>query len=210
MNRTTTGGASDEEAFLLFFHHLQADTATTLIDTYKEYLAGKLTITQLQQAFVTTLTGAHTQAAHLGRRLAGVTDPLHPADEAFAATVMFEQTQYLARLIGDILGGRYPAGEGGSANSDLIRRIRMYADRLLGTLNATWRIAQPVSTMLDWVLGAPETIHCQTCPDRAAQGPYDAHVVTFDPGDGSSECGVMCLCRWQIVGGEIGPVAPRL
>lgn len=208
MNRNDAQG-NDGEAFLLFFSHLQSDTATTLIDTYKEYLAGNISITQLQQAFVTTLKGAHVQAAHLGRRMAGVTDPLHPADEAFAQTVMFEQARYLSGLISDIRGGRYPS-VGEAVNSDLARRIRMYADRLLGTFNATWRLALPVGTMLDWVLGVPETNHCQTCPQRAAGGPYDAHLVTFDPGDGTSECGVLCLCRWQIVGGASGPTAARI
>jgi len=203
MNRRTSSDTTDSEAFLLFFQHLQADTANTLIDTYKEYIAQRISLTQLQQAFVTTLTGAHVQAAHLGRRMAGVTDPIHPADEAFAQTVLFEQSRYLSGLIGDIVSGA-------NSEAEVIRRLRMYATRLLGTLNGAWRLAQPVGTLLDWVLGVPETNHCQTCPQRAAGGPYDAHLVTFDPGDGTSECGVLCLCRWQIVGGASGPTAARI
>jgi len=189
MNRHP-GGASDEETFLLFFQHLQADTANTLIDTYKEYLAQHISLAHLQQAFVTTLRGAHTQAAHIGRRMAGVTDPLHPADEAFAQTVMFEQARYLSGLIGDIRGGL-------DSQSEVIRRLRMYATRLLGTMNRTWAMAQPVGTMLKWVLHPAE--HCQDCESRAAGGPYDAYTIPWVPGDGSSECTVNCKCTLEVV-----------
>lgn len=191
--------SSDEEAVLLFFAQLQRDTATTLIDTCRRYLAGQISIAQLTAAFTRTLTGAHTQAAHLGRRLAGVTDPVDPTDAAFAAAVMMEQSGYLRNLIGDILGGRYPAGADGSVNGDLKRRIQMYAERLRGSANRTWLMGLPERTMVNWTLHPAE--HCADCIDRADGSPYDAATIPWTPGDGSSECTVNCKCTLEVVGG---------
>lgn len=201
MNRNT-GGASDEEAWILFFQHLQSDTATTLIDTYKEYLAGRITLTQMQQAFVTTLTGAHTQASHLGRRRAGVTDPLHPADEAFAATVMFEQARYLSGLISDIASG---------ANSEVqvVNRLGMYADRLRGTANQTLGLAMPQDTEVFWNLGALD--HCtQTpgfpyvCTQLAAGSPYTVATMPTWPGLFQTPCMGFCGCGVRFASGLTG------
>jgi len=192
----------DEEAFLLFFAHLQSDTATTLIDTYKEYLAHRLTITQLQQAFITTLRGAHVQAAHLGRRMAGVTDPIHPADEAFAQVVMFDQGQYLARLIGAV-------SSGSDSEAQTINRLRMYADRLRGTANQSLGLAMPQDMEVIWDLGALD--HCTrtpgfpyVCTEIAAGGPYTVATLPTWPGMFETPCCGSCGCSVRFANGLTG------
>lgn len=201
MNRRTSA-FDEEEAFLLFFRHLQADTATTLIDTYKEYLSGRITLTQMQEAFVTTLTGGHTQAAHLGRRRAGVTDPLHPADEAFAQTVMFEQARYLSGLVSDILSGV-------NSEAQIVNRLGMYADRLRGTANQALGAALPQDAEVFWDLGALD--HCtQTpgfpyvCTQLAAGGPYTVATIPTWPGLFETPCCGSCGCQVRFASGLSG------
>lgn len=192
----------DAELFALFAA-LCRDTNTRLREVVLSYLSStSVTFWSLSDGLVAALSDAHSRAAYLGRLLAGKDSAFGDSDRLFAASVMAEQAGYLHGLLMDLQTGKYGvSGHTAAISAALANRLWLYCVRLRGTCNEAWALNLPPETMLDWVLGQPETNHCQTCPQRAIAGPYAAGSVTFNPGDGSSECGVLCLCEWQIVGG---------
>lgn len=201
----------DRELLLALFLLLVSDCNHELTAYCSQYLAGTISLVRLQEMLTTHLTSAHAHAAYLGRRLAGNRQPFSQHDQQFGAWVMYGQVRFLQGLIGDLRAGRYGERTASetpdtteatvAVSAALSARLSLYAIRLRGTANEAWTLSLPPDTLLDWVLGEPETHHCQTCPERAASGPYLASRISFWPGDGTSECGVRCLCEWQIAGG---------
>ena len=186
----------EQEALALLLFLLIADTKAHLIALCGAYLANQVSIHSLARNVTASLLASHTTATYYGRRKAGAAGPPGPADAAFAAQTMQGQSQYITGLLNDLGRGRYPDKEDGTPNGSLVNRLGLHADRLLGTANEAWVLSLNPDDRLRWVLGFPETEHCQTCPERAANSPYRAGDVTFNPGDGTSECGTACLCHW--------------
>src|SRR5690349_16019632 len=85
----------DNRALLLaLFLLLARDTEKHLITSVTLYLRGQTSIQSLQRTLTDALLGAHLHATYLGRRLAGVSEPLSEADQTFARAVMQGQAAY--------------------------------------------------------------------------------------------------------------------
>lgn len=156
-------------------------------------------VERLTETMTRTLLWGHTQAAVLGRKLAGNNGPEGAADRAFARAVMLTQQEFLARLVREIAAGKYgPLTDG--IPRDLARRLEWWVRRLRGTAEEAWVRAAPPGTLFRWHLGHSE--HCDDCVERATHGPYTIETLPGYPGDGSTECGLGCHCWLEMVDPE--------
>lgn len=166
------------------------------------FVLGSISLSALTEMVVSALAEAHTGATVLGRRLAGVggADPTE-SDDAFAASVMDEQEEFLAGLFTDLREKRY-AGADGSVDATkglLAQRILLYALAVRATALESWVLAQPAGTVIEWVTTAGE--NCECCLSEEADSPHDAAAMTTFPGQCS--CGPMCKCFLRIEGGAL-------
>ena len=146
------------------------------------------------QMMRTELLGGHTQAAFLGRTLAGSALPLSDADRMFAQSVMDEQEVFLAGFIADLEAGRY-TDDLGADTAAVAHRAAMYADALLGTANQAWAEMHEAETQIQWLLGSGD--NCADCPDIAAGSPYTRDTLPTYPGAGDTACRGNCMCTLE-------------
>lgn len=188
----------ERDALLLLFAFLLSDAYHRLTSTIQSYIAGTLGSSWvLSDTLTEILTDAHSHAAYLGRRLAGVRNPFGSGDVRFGRSVMLGQTRYLAGLVNDLANEKYEADSGALAN-----RITLYVKRLRGTSEEAWAVALPGATLIYWVLGENEN-HCPECRDLAAGSPYRADSITTTPGSGQTSCLSACRCHLRTTNGEV-------
>lgn len=142
-----------------------------------------------QRMFDLLLAG-HTQAAGLGRMMAGAPGP-SMFDEVLARVAADQQASYLQGYLEDLMGGRY---DGEEFDLDAMKtRNRLYAAQTRGTGNEGWATAHTEDEEIWWVMTAVED-HCPDCPEWAALSPFTRETLPLYPGDGSTACLGNCLC----------------
>lgn len=158
-----------------------------------------------QSHVLASLLPAHTQAAVLGRQRAGSTGPQDPFDTQFAQGVVDTQVPFLDKFAQAIKDGdsRYVDADGNILIDAVNARLQKYMERVVGTANEAFVLASPAGSTFDWrlMMGAN---HCTDCPLLAAGSPYTMQTLPSVPGDGSTECNVLCLCEIIRHDGVIG------
>lgn len=183
--------------------HLAA-TRETLSSLASHWAAGEITPQQFGDTVDQALLAAHAGAVRIGRWHAGDRAPAEEDDLRFAETVRDEEAEFLAAFVRDLDGDRY-RGEDGSRNGVAVaRRASLYANRLIGTANEAWALTLPEETELTWILGEPETSHCEECPALAAASPYTPATLPTYPGQGRTPCITQCLCSLETSAGQAG------
>ncbi len=187
----------ERDALALLFLLLLSDTNDRLTTAVQSYISGSVSSFAMSDSMTSTLVDAHSHAAYLGRRLAGVRLPFGAADVQFGQSVALDQSKYLAGLVNDLRQGRYKPGPDEPTEEmpgDLTNRLRLYTKRLRGTSEEAWLNTLAPGTLIYWRLGNPKTEHCEICPELAAGGPYKADRMPTTPGLGDTPCFSACLC----------------
>ncbi len=138
----------------------------------------------------------HTRAAVIGRQRAGDFAPEESDDAGFAELIVEGEQPFLDAFAGDLRSGRYVDEDGTLDLAAISRRAQLYPARMTGTANETFVLASG-DDEIDWVLGEPETGHCEDCPDIAAGNPYTAETLPSYPGDNSTSCLFQCRCSLE-------------
>lgn len=147
-------------------------------------------LAEFEEAIIEHLQEAHTRGVVIGRHWAGDMAARELDDELFAGRVVEGQLKFLSGFIQDIEDGRYSL-EGGYT-SGLDNRLKMYGDRVGGTMSEVFVLASPEDDSFTWHMLADE--HCDDCPRWAAGGPYTAKTLPAHPRDGTSACKMGCRC----------------
>ena len=137
------------------------------------------------------LQEAHTRGVILGRNWAGDMAPRELDDELFAGRTVENELAFFDAFLRDIRDGRY-SDEVGGYTSGLDNRLRMYGNKVGGTISEKFVLASPDTDTFQWVMLADE--HCEDCPRWAAGGPYTKDLLPAYPRDGQSACKVNCKC----------------
>ena len=184
----------ERDALLLLFAFLLSDAYHRLTSTIQSYIAGTLGSSWvLSDTLTEILTDAHSHAAYLGRRLAGVRNPFGSGDVRFGRSVMLGQTRYLAGLVNDLANGEYVQNEDGTFSGNLQQRIDLFTLRARGTANEAVLLAGDPERLIWWRMNALLK-HCRTCPVFAASSPRKAKDWDVQPGSADCECLSNCGC----------------
>lgn len=204
----------DRKHLLALFLLLLTTTRNEFTAHISAYLAGTITLAGLSDALVGVLQNSHTDAVALGRQLAGVGgSDVTEADTAFADVIVAGQETFLAGLLRDLESGRYTTQAVSDAITDmgpaeglisgaLAARIDLWARRLRGSSNASWIMAQPEGTLVDWITTANES--CDGCLGMEGDNPHVSDQMEAFPSDGLQPCGVNCKCFLSLASGEEG------
>lgn len=174
--------------------------------------SGALTSTEWANEFEAALTDAHSTASSIGQRLAGQTAT---ATEAAALEAWTEQDSFFTSFLEDLNSGKYgtPGATGDEALdvAAIQARSMMYAKRLKGTVNSSFKNAVPADVNLGWKLG--EGDHCQdedgfefNCPDLADEPARPASEWPTSPGMCETPCLFNCTCGWESEDGQYSTV----
>ena len=167
-----------------------------LLGQFNHYTEDLTDIDQWQLHVLGSLVPAHQQAAVLGRQRAGATQPQGYDDLAFAQGVVNTQVPFLEKFAAALKSGdpRYVDEEGNLLVDAINARLAKYAERVVGTANEAFVLASPPNSKWIWnlMMGAN---HCDDCPPLAAGSPYTAYTLPSVPGDGATQCNVLCACE---------------
>lgn len=153
---------------------------------------GVLTDAEFIEAMVDVLLDGHTEAAVMGRKLAGDLSPAELDDELFAQVVVDGEGKYLARFLNDLQIGRYLDADGNRLTAQIRARAQLYPGKLRGTANETFILASADNETFAWHQLAAEP--CDDCPRIEAGGPYTLATIPSYPGDGRTQCRTSCGC----------------
>lgn len=142
--------------------------------------------------FLNVLEELHLTATVAGRSRAGDLSPQDIDDRRFAETVVAGEDFYLASFLNDLDDGRYRDEEGTLSENAVLARSRMYLNKAKATANETWALTD--GGPFHWILGEPETGHCDECPALAALSPFALHEIPTYPRGGDTSCMMNCLC----------------
>lgn len=183
--------------------------------------AGEITATDFGNQALDALEQAHSEAAMLGRQLAGIEGELSDADLAFGQAVTSEQSAFMAGFVASIGMGHYLQEDGTQNAAAIALRAELYAERLYGTAYEAWFEAYPeyedveqadgtaVATLVLYVWGdTGDSRECDVCPDLAAGSPYTREALPTTPGAGDTPCGNLCRCDLTTTTGGSGFVMP--
>lgn len=144
-----------------------------------------------EESVIEHLQEAHTRGVVVGRHWAGDMVARELDDELFAGRAVEKELVYFEGFMKDLRSGRYgDVAEGLTTGADA--RLRMYGNKVGGTMNEVFVLASPDTDTFGWVMLADE--HCDDCPRWASGGPYTKKDLPAHPRDGSSECRTNCRC----------------
>jgi hypothetical protein len=172
------------------YNSLVAGIESDMLRLANEYAATR-EARQWFESMYNLLYAGHTQAAGIGRRLAGGHGP-SMFDQSLGRGAADLQAAYLQNYLDDLEAGRYD-GEDGLDTDAMQVRNRLYASQTRGTANEAFVGAHGEEEVIQWVMTAVE-LHCLDCPVWAADGPYTRETLSIFPGDGSTQCLGNCLC----------------
>lgn len=156
---------------------------------------GELDTREWGEAFQALLVDEHSQAARLGRLLAGADGPLNERDRLMGIAAADRQGEFLRAFLDDLDGGRYLDDEG---NPFVPRwRANLYRGAVRGTANESFVDAGPATAQYLWVLGGAEE-SCSDCPRLAAESqvfPFTPDTIPAFPGSGDTPCLGNCKCK---------------
>lgn len=157
-------------------------------------LAGAIDTATFVNQSMSALESAHIQAAWLGRLRAGGTGTINAQDRAIGLAEADTQRQYLFKFATDMVTGK-------QSEAQIANRANMYGQRLVGTANEAWKLAQPIDELIDWV-DVEDSAECNECEEKAENGPYTPETVPGAPGDCSTPCRHECRCFLRNSKGE--------
>lgn len=156
-----------------------------------------------EESVIGHLQEAHTRGVIVGRNWAGDMAPRELDDELFAGRAVEKELVYFEGFMQDLRGGRYGNPEDGFTTG-VDARLRMYGNKVGGTMNEVFVLASPDTDTFEWAMLADE--HCDDCPRWASGGPYTKQDLPAHPRDGSSQCRTNCRC--VLVRGSDGMPGP--
>lgn len=193
--------ASSPPDFQAWFNDHQSFRFSTAQKLISRLAASKISPDEWYELFDALLLEGHTNAAWLGRSLsAGELLEISDADFIYGRGIKDADADYLLGFLDDIAGGRY--GEMGDLSTAQIEnRVKLYINKMRGTVNSSWLDSSGPSDEWYWRLGGNEE-HCTSCPELAAMS-EDVPFLTSDlptvPGAGGTECLTNCLCHLERV-----------
>lgn len=142
--------------------------------------------------FKAILFNGHTQAAMMGRRLAGDEWPMLEDDRIRGLAAADADDNFLNRFLGDIKTGRYTDDEGALKQAQVMNRGGLYLKKMRVTASEAFVDAGEPDEEYIWKLGLND--HCADCPRLAALSPFTPDTLFAHPGDGDTECLSNCNC----------------
>lgn len=188
------------------FVDLWRDTRGELRSLADGYVSGHLTATEFGDRMTGKLEDGHTDAVNLGRAHAGDDTPEAAEDRKFAEQIVDGETEYLAKFVQDLEGGRYRDEHGNEDAQAISDRAALYANRMTGTANEAFALSSDDATF-DWVLGSEDP--CDDCPGLADGSPYTPENLPAPPGSNETACLFRCQCTLERSDGLEGFKVPQ-
>jgi hypothetical protein len=186
-------GDKHDETLTLLVLLLLLDAERDLLRTTAPMLRGEVTIGEWQDEFALRLRTLHLLVWLLA---VGGVNAATAADYDAAAAAIETQLVYLGRFARQI-EQRHPSA---NSDTDVVRRVRLYARAANGTYEAARRESHrrmndefPTAVTLERRILA-DAEHCPTCVVEAGKGWQPLGTLRRI---GDSECRMMCRCRWQ-------------
>lgn len=154
---------------------------------------GNLTNREYIEALFSLLEGGHAESAFMGRQISGDLSPMDDDDFGFAELVMNGESEFLARFLSDLDGGRYyDAEQRAFKEAQINQRAKMYTGKFRGTANETFVLSSEIEDEFNWHQLTIEP--CEDCPRLESGSPYVASQLRQFPGDGKTSCKTRCGC----------------
>lgn len=182
---------------------LMSRTRAALSDLADQLEAGEITAEAFGDSAISLLGSAHAEAAALGVELGTGVGGVTAADEIAGLEAALGDTGYMARFVADIIAGRYSTEEGPLDMEAIKRRLRLYAEGLLGTANEQWVKTLDATALITWHDTGDER-ECSDCPLLADGSPYTPATLPTVPGAGATQCITACRCWLESSTGALG------
>lgn len=143
--------------------------------------------------FDAILFRGHTDAATMGRKLAGDPWPEGIIDQLRGRAAKDADAEFLASFINDLKTGRYVDDQGELRIGQVQNRTDLYLKKMRSTASKAFVETGDTDEEYTWILGANE--HCIDCPRLAALSPFTIDTLFTHPGEGDTQCLSNCTCK---------------